>query len=154
VDRYGFHSEEEQTMSSTATLEAVRRMHEALNAHDWDALAKFYSDDCEVVTPLGEMRGGGAVVQLAQAYVQAFPDLKWTDQGQVSSEDSVVTEQVAAGTNQGPLNTPQGDVPPSGKPITTRLCEVVRLRDGEIVSLHLYWDNLGLMQEIGAIPSG
>lgn len=132
----------------------VNRMYEALNAHDSEALAKFYSEDCEVVAPPGEMRGADAVVQIAQTYWNAFSDLRWTVTSQCASGDTVVSEQIAEGTNDGTLVTSQGEIPPTGKRVATRLCEVSRVRDGAIVSLHLYWDSLGVMQALGVIPGG
>jgi steroid delta-isomerase-like uncharacterized protein len=138
-------------MASSAQ-DHVNGMHEALNAHDLEALAKFYSEDCEIVAPPGEMRGRDALRQLSQTYWNAFSDLRWAIKHQCASEDTVVTEQIAEGTNDGPLVTPQGEVPPTGKRVATRICEVSRVRDGEIVSVHLYWDNLGFMQALGAMP--
>ena len=138
-------------MASSAQ-DHVNRMYEALNAHDSEALAQFYSEDCEVVAPPGEMRGRAAVRQLSETYWNAFPDLKWTITHQCASGDTVVSEQIAEGTHNGALLTPQGEFPPTGKRVATRICDVARVRDGEIVSVHLYWDNLGFMQALGAMP--
>lgn len=140
-------------MASTEQ-ELVNRMYQALNAHDADSLATFYSDDCEIAAPVGEMRGREAVRELAQAYWNAFSDLKWTVTDQYVSDDTVVTEEVAEGTHDGTLVTPQGELPATSTRVATRICEVSRVQGGEIVSLHLYWDNLGLMQALGAIPEG
>lgn len=137
---------------ASSPKDVVNRMFEALNAHDPEALAKFYSEDCEVVAPPGEMRGRDAVRQLAETYWGAFSDLKWTVVHQCASEDTVVTEEVAEGTNDGALVTPQGEIPATGRRVANRVCEVSRVRGDEIVSLHLYWDNLAFMQALGALP--
>ncbi len=85
----------------TREQDVVNRMYEALNAHDPTALGRFYSEDCEVVAPPGELRGRDAVVALAQAYWTAFSDLKWRTVAQVAASDSVVTEEVIEGTHDG-----------------------------------------------------
>jgi len=139
-------------MASEAT-DVVNRMYEALNAHDAEALAKFHSEDCEIIAPPGEMRGREALKQLAGAYWNAFSDLKWRTVAQYASGDTVITEEIVEGTNDGALVTPAGTFQPTGKRIPMRVCEVSRVRDGEIVSLHLYWDNLAFMQALGAIPA-
>jgi ketosteroid isomerase-like protein len=79
---------------ATREQDIVNRMYEELNAHDPDALARFYSEDCEVVAPPGELRGRDAVRALAQTYWNAFSDLKWRTTGQYASGDTVVTEEI------------------------------------------------------------
>jgi steroid delta-isomerase-like uncharacterized protein len=133
--------------------DVVNRTFEALNAHDAARVRTFYTDDCEVSSPAGEMRGADAVVALAQTYWNAFSDLKWSIKHQCTSGDTVVTEEFAEGTNDGGLVTPQGTLPASNKRVITRICEVSRVRGDKIYSLHLYWDNLAFLQAINALPA-
>jgi len=61
--------------------------------------------------------------------------------------NSVVYE----GKNTDPLMGPKGDIPPSGNPVSVRFSEVYRFRDGKIVSMHNYVDNVTILSQIGAI---
>ena len=136
---------------ATREQDVVNRMYEELNAHDPDTLARFYSEDCEVVAPPGELRGRDAVRALAQTYWNAFSDLKWRTIGQYASGDSVVTEEILEGTHDGALVLPDDSMPASGRHLSTRVCEVARVRGEEIVSLHLYWDNIAFLRAVGAV---
>jgi steroid delta-isomerase-like uncharacterized protein len=138
---------------ATKEQDVVNRMYEALNAHDRDALGPFYSEDCEVVAPPGELRGRDGVQAIVDTYWNAFPDLKWRTVGQYASGDTVVTEEILDGTHDGPLVMPDGSIPASGRHLTTRVCEVARVEGDEIVSLHLYWDNVAFLRAVGAVES-
>ncbi len=43
-------------------------------------------------------------------------------------------------------------LPPTGKRIVLRFCEVWRFRNGKVVSLYNYGDNLPLLQQLGLMP--
>ena len=136
---------------ATKEQDIVNRMYEALNGHDGEAVARHYSEDCEVVAPPGELCGREAVRTLAQTYWNAFSDLKWRTIAQYASGDTVVTEEILEGTNDGALVLPEGSMSASGRRLTTRVCEVARVEGDEIVSLHLYWDNVAFLRAVGAL---
>ena len=79
-----------------------------------------------------------AVRVLAQTYWNAFSDLKWRTVGQTASDDTIVTEEILDGTHDGALVLPDGSMPASGRHLSTRVCEIARVRGEEIVSLRLY----------------
>jgi ketosteroid isomerase-like protein len=47
------------------------------------------------------------------------------------------------------LATPDGDVEPTGASVDLPLADVSRVRDGKIASYHTYYDQLGLMTQLG-----
>ncbi len=136
---------------ATKEQDIVNRMYEALNGHDAEELGRYYSEECEIVAPPGELRGREAVTALAQTYWNAFSDLKWRTVAQFASGETVVTEEVLEGTHDGALNLPEASIPASGGRLETRICEVARVRGDEIVSLHLYWDNVAFLRAVGAV---
>ncbi len=73
--------------------------------------------------------------------------------GQYASGDTVVTEETLDGTHDGARVLPDGSMPASGRHLSTRVCEVARVRWEEIVSLHLYWDNIAFLRAVGAVES-
>jgi ketosteroid isomerase-like protein len=123
-----------------------------MNAHDAAGAAMCASPDVEIQGPTGELRGRDAVQLLAQTFMTAFPDNEWVVSHQIASRDSVATEYFLEGTHSGTLQTPMGALVPTGKRVTSRACDVSRVRDGEIYSTHLYWDNLAFMSALGIVP--
>ena len=133
-------------------LEVIRRSHAAMNAHDSTGAAMCAAPDVEIQGPTGELRGRDAVQLLAQTFMTAFPDNEWVVAHQIASGDTVATEYVLEGTHSGTLHTPMGALVPTGKRVTSRACDVSRVRDDKIYSSHLYWDNLAFMSALGIVP--
>ncbi len=67
----------------------------------------------------------------------------------IASGDQVVTRWTARGTHQGEL---QG-IPPTGKQVTVTGMTLARIENGQIVEEWNNFDQLGMMQQIGAIPA-
>jgi predicted ester cyclase len=79
----------------------------------------------------------------------AFPDLHFTLEDRIAEGDKVVSRWTFHGTHKGEL---QG-MPPSGKQVTMTGISIDRLAWGKVVES---WDNpdqLGLLQQIGALAT-
>jgi predicted ester cyclase len=137
---------------ATEALEVIRRSLSAMNAHDAAGAAMCAAPDVEINGPTGELHGRDAVQAISQTFMTAFPDNEWVIAHQVASGDTVATEYLLEGTHSGTLTTPVGALTPTGKRVRSRLCDVSRVRDNEIVSVHLYWDNLAFMEDLGVLP--
>ena len=83
------------------------------------------------------------------AFRSAFPDLRLNQDDVIADEDKVVTRFTAQGTHQGEL---QG-IPPTGKQITLTGIEIMRVSGGKIVEGWVEFDQLGMLQQLGVIPS-
>jgi predicted ester cyclase len=46
-----------------------------------------------------------------------------------------------------------GDVPPSGRFIRISYVHVLRFREGKHISLHLMFDRLSMLEQVGWIPT-
>ena len=85
----------------------------------------------------------------ARGFLSAFPDV------QVHLEDVVVEGNLATirwtltGTHQGDLM----GIPPTGKPVRVGGMEQIRVENGKVAELWAQIDQMGLMQQIGAIPA-
>lgn len=79
----------------------------------------------------------------------AFPDLRLTQDDVIAEADKVVTRFTAQGTQQGEL---QG-IPPTGKSMTLTGIEIMRVSGGKIVEGWVEFDQLGMLQQLGVIPS-
>jgi predicted ester cyclase len=65
------------------------------------------------------------------------------------ADDAAATEVVFTGTHTGPMNTPGGAVPPTGKRVTLHSVSVLRIKDGLVASEHVYLDQLEMLTQLG-----
>ena len=77
------------------------------------------------------------------------PDAQAVVEQVFETADTVIVEGRFVGTFSGPLATPDGDVPPTGARVDLRFADVSRVRGGKIVSYHTYYDQLGLLTQLG-----
>ena len=69
-----------------------------------------------------------------EVYAKAFPDMHRELYRVFSIGDVVVVELALQGTHKGPLPTPMGVLPPTGKRMDAPCCDVFRLVNGKIQS--------------------
>jgi steroid delta-isomerase-like uncharacterized protein len=79
----------------------------------------------------------------------AFPDLDRKVDDLVAEGDRVVARWSATGTQTGPFM----GMPPSGKVATNSGITIFRISGGRIVEEWSESDMLGLLQQVGALPS-
>jgi steroid delta-isomerase-like uncharacterized protein len=96
-----------------------------------------------------DITGQAAERELAAAYRAAFPDLMVTIEEQLAEGDRVVTRWTARGTHTGDL----WGIPGTGKEVRVTGTSVDRIQGGRIVESWLNWDALGLMQQLGVVPT-
>jgi steroid delta-isomerase-like uncharacterized protein len=84
----------------------------------------------------------------------AFPDVKFTIEHLLAEGDTVVGHWTARGTHTGTaLKTLRGDIPAKGDPFVIDGMSWLRFKDGKFVEARINEDTLGLLQQIGGIPS-
>ena len=87
--------------------------------------------------------------QILAAFRSAFPDLNVTTEDIVGEGDKVVTRWTARGTHQGDLM----GIAPTGKEVTIKGIDVLRIAEGRIVERWAQYNDLEVMQQLGAIPA-
>ena len=92
-------------------------------------------------------------LQLVQGWKQAFPNVKGTIDNVVSSGHTVVQEITWTGTHTGPLLTPGGTLPASGKQVSVQASLWVTFQGDTIHTLHHHLDVLSMLQQLGALPA-
>ncbi|GAC1336079.1 MAG: hypothetical protein NVSMB22_28740 [Chloroflexota bacterium] len=134
--------------------ELSRTLYDAFNRLDFDTVLAYVADDCEVenVAWGQSFRGKAGFREFMQVWKTAYPDGTVEVVSQVAGDDGVTSENVFRGTHTGTLASPFGEVPATGRPFQNRFCEVWRMRDGKIISLHNYSDNMSAMQQLGLVP--
>jgi ketosteroid isomerase-like protein len=78
-----------------------------------------------------------------------MPDARAIVEHTVEAGETVAVEGRFTGTHTGPLATDEGDVDPTGAAVDLRFADVSRVRDGKIVAYHTYYDQLGLLTQLG-----
>jgi len=135
--------------------ETMDRITAAILAGDRDALRQLYADDAVGEAPdAGRLDGADAIVEHAMSFRRAFPDLSWEARATFENADSALDEGVLVDTHTETLSSPEGDLPPTGKPLRLRECDVITLRDGRAVSHRIYYDRLDLEYQLGLAESG
>ena len=97
----------------------------------------------------GETPGREGLKQFVAAVRTAFPDLHFTVEDQIAEGDKVVTRFTGRGTHRGEFM----GIPPTGKAFAISGIGLYRLADGKIVEDRVQEDTLGMLQQLGAIPS-
>ena len=137
-------------MSTEDNKALVRRMFEEVwNQGNIARIAEFYSPAHVEHTSSGPVRGQEGYKQYVMIYRTAFPDAHYTVEDQLAEGDKVVTRWTARGTHQGPLM----GIPPTGKQGTVTGIGIARFEGGKIVEAWVELDALGMMQQLGVIPS-
>ena len=98
---------------------------------------------------LGEVRGREGFKQLLGVFRAAFPGFE-TEVKQLVAEGDVVA---AWHTHRGRHSGEFAGVPPTGKAVEVNGLELLRVRVGRIAEFWHMDDFLGLMQQLGAVPS-
>jgi steroid delta-isomerase-like uncharacterized protein len=130
---------------------AAKAPFTAFNDKNWDAVRAAITRDFvyDEVATQRKAQGTDQVIGLWQGWAAAFPDAKATFDNTLVSGNSVVLEVTWRGTHQGPLRTPAGSLPATGKRIEVRACAVVEL-DGQKAKLQRhYFDMATLLQQLG-----
>jgi steroid delta-isomerase-like uncharacterized protein len=132
--------------------ELVTRFYEAFDAGDVDAVLSVFSDELETTDPgMGTVHGHGPFREYIETLKRAVPDARAVIDRMYDDGDVVVVEGRFAGTFTGPLASPDGDIDPTGATVDLRFADVSRARDGKIVSYHTYYDQLGLLTQLGVM---
>ena len=87
--------------------------------------------------------------QTVTAMLAAFPDFSVTVEDAIAEGDKVAVRVTLRGTHQGALM----GIPPTGKQIAITGMSLWRVADGKIIERWESADMLGLMQQLGVIPS-
>src|SRR5258708_33869766 len=98
--------------------------------------------------------GGGIEPYLATArgFITAMPDSRMEMTAIIESGNRVVGEGTYSGTHTGPLGTPQGEVPPTGRKLMLPLCDVIEVAAGRITQIRAYYDQMTFAAQLGLMP--
>jgi steroid delta-isomerase-like uncharacterized protein len=139
-------------MSAEDNKALVRRYcEEAWNKHNPAVVDQIYATDFVDRSPdipgIPHTRDG--LKQFMGVYLRAFPDANMTIEDQLVEGDRVVTRWTGRGTQTGQFM----EMPPSGKKVAVPGVQIDRFSGGKIVEEWALFDQLGMLQQLGAIPT-
>ncbi len=136
-------------MSIEENKAIARRIYEEFKRENLPVYYELYAADFVYHEPDGQELGLEAFKQSAPTLLTAFPDYHVTVEDLIAEGDKVVSRYTWTGTHKGEL----GGIPPTGRQVTVHGIEVLRIVGGKLVEAWDEVDYLGLMQQLGAIPS-
>ena len=147
-------------MTAQDNIALARSLVELYNNHQSDpawlekSLAPFAADSTLTDVPSGRtFPGSEGYKQLVLFFSEAFPESSVELTNVFATEDQLAIEFTGRGTNTGPLHLPTGDIPATGRYSELTFCEVIQFGNGKIVSFHIYYDNMTLLQNLGLVPA-
>jgi steroid delta-isomerase-like uncharacterized protein len=141
-------------MTGQDLMQAARGVGEAFNASDWDSCKAAMTSDSvyDEVGTSRRLQGVGDIILCWQRWKQAMPDVKGTVTNACATDDTVVIEVTWKGTHTGPLQSPRGTIPATGKQQTTRSAWIMNCDGGKIKESRNYFDMLSFLQQLGVLP--
>ena len=137
--------------SKAATEKAVRAYFEAIDRRDLDgAVAMWAEGGREHVRGQVDVTAPDGVRMFIGGLLDALPDLRLQIVTTTTEADRCAAQWRLTGTFAGP-GTFNG-IEPTGSPITLEGCDVITVRDGQLVSNDAFADSMTFAREIGMMP--
>ena len=116
-----------------ASVETLKAIAAAFNAHDLDAIMAFFADDCSLDMPRGRepwgqrFTGKAAVREALAGRFKGLPDVHYGEDRHWVAGDRGVSEWLLTGTT------------PDGRRVRVRGCDLWEFRDGKVTRKDSYW---------------
>jgi ketosteroid isomerase-like protein len=117
----------------TVTVDTLKKILDAFNRHDLDAIMEFFADDCSFDMPRGPEPWGQRFtgkVQVREALASRFkgiPDVHYGDERHWVAGDRGVSEWTLTGTTT------------AGVSLKVRGCDLWEFRNGKVIRKDSYW---------------
>ena len=117
----------------SVSVETLKAIADAFNAHDLDAIMEFFADDCSLDMPRGpepwgqRFTGRAAVREALATRFKGVPDVHYGDDRHWVSGDMGVSEWLLTGTTR------------EGRRLEVRGCDFYTFRGDEIIGKDSYW---------------
>jgi steroid delta-isomerase-like uncharacterized protein len=130
----------------------VRSIYDGFNKQDIATVLGAVTPDFVLVDiPTGQsFHGPDGFLQWLQPFMVALPDSQTEVTRIIDGGEWIAAEHTGRGTHSGPLATPAGEIPASGRSIELQFAELFRIRDGKVAEMRAYWDLMTLLRQVGA----
>jgi steroid delta-isomerase-like uncharacterized protein len=138
-------------MSIESNIQLMERFVEFINSANENLAQEIISTDARFYVP-GQpepMHGPEGYLAIIGMMRSGFPDIKWSLEDKIVEENKVAARFIMTGTHNGTFF----GVPPTGQNIKVHATNFYRISNGQIIEEYGQPDMLGLLQQIGAVPS-
>lgn len=137
-------------MNNDLKLIGRRFVNEVMNQGRTGLVDELVADDYQEHDPFpGQSPDREGLKEAVTLMRQAFPDLRATVELEIAEKDLLTLRLRAQGTHRGEFM----GIPPTQREATWTETHIVRFRDGAAVEHWADFDQLGLLQQLGVIPS-
>jgi steroid delta-isomerase-like uncharacterized protein len=137
-------------MSAEENKDLARRSWEMLvNQQNPDAIDELYTPNFVWHEPDEDIQGPEEARQFLGMYLSAFPDMRVSVEDEIAEGDKVVTRWTIRGTHRGELM----GIAPTDEQVEIKGITIHRIEGGRIAEEWERYDNLSVMQQLGAISA-
>jgi carboxymethylenebutenolidase len=151
------------TSNLTPAQEALKELWEEHLGYEFgthsteDALATMVED--AYVNHIPIMTGGVGKPALREFYSKYFipqmpPDIELIPISRTIGTDQLVDEMLAKFTHTVQMDWMLPGIAPTGKLVEVAVVGIVQFRDGKLAHEHLYWDQAGVLVQLGLLDPG
>lgn len=144
-------------MSVEENKKMIEQWFAAINGKDYDGYLDLFSDDIvsRSTASAEPIQGKESIRQQLAGLYTAFPDYYLKLENSVVTDDQFVCEIRASGTNIEDLSLDPSapPLPATGRRFSTQGIFVATVEDGKISEVHMYPDLMGMMRQLGLVPS-
>jgi predicted ester cyclase len=120
--------------------------------NDRDGAAEPWAADAELLAPGVHANGRDEVLGFLGVFQEAFPDLRLEIKQLLTDGSFAAAEGTIAGTHNGVLHTPNGDVAPTGRAVELPWASVYVTDGDTLKSEHLFFDQMDFLGQLGLLP--
>ena len=128
------------------------RLFAVIDGQRWEDYESVMHPDVQFSNPFTEVHGAAEWVAFNRAFAAAMPDGRHTVEDVLQDGDRFAARLTFTGTHTGPLATPQGHVPPTGRSVALPSCLLGTIRDGRLTAARVYLDQLAMLTQLGLVP--
>jgi len=138
--------------STHGYAESVRESIDAFNRGDVSGYVSHYTEGSRYLGPFfpEPLVGRDAIEQATIMVSNAFPGMRWNIVSLLADGNRVACELHIEGTHRGPLASPAGEIPATGRAVSFEAVEILEFNeDGLIAETREYMDPGALMAQLG-----
>ena len=130
----------------------IRRLYEEVwNQRKFEVINEIISPSHALQAPnvAGSAMGPDAYKRQVLRFLEGYPDLHWTIEDTIAEEDKVVACWTISGTQRGEYL----GIPATNKKVSVDGITIHHIANGKIMDSYSNWDALGMMQQLGVLPT-
>jgi steroid delta-isomerase-like uncharacterized protein len=142
------------TIATQTVKQVVARQFDTINRHDTRAFATVYNPDAKVSDPWypEPISGADSLAKDFEDFFVAFPDFSFTLLRVFADGEEYGAEFTFSGTHKGPLISPSGHIPATGRRIEVRGAVFGRIdEEGRIAEERRQYDVAGMMSQLDLV---